>query len=271
MLPVVATSEGSASTTNRPPQPHPIDTQATSHEIDNTDNIERPPVSPITPTASHVDPAEAASIDTKFPYALPADNGRFMQRPESLPIDEDQNFDAIALKSSLATLELQKQKARQDMLKLRDIRDGGLQSPERFKDDLVSGRLTYEARPQNALQATLEGGNDSSDEGDDDGDTHAGKREHASMKIPGPQNIVRCPPINWEKYHIIGEPLDRMHEDQRIRPTPGQPWSEEREAVASGSYEPSRDKSAPISQTKPAHLPPPMETRRSHNRKKSGG
>ncbi|KAK5130670.1 hypothetical protein LTR08_001831 [Meristemomyces frigidus] len=37
-------------------------------------------------------------------------------------------------------------------------------------------------------------------------------------RIPGPQNVVRMPHINWEKYHIVGEPLDRMHEQQRRWP-----------------------------------------------------
>ena len=38
------------------------------------------------------------------------------------------------------------------------------------------------------------------------------------IKIPGPQSVVRMPHINWEKYHIVGESLDRMHEQQRRWP-----------------------------------------------------
>lgn len=41
--------------------------------------------------------------------------------------------------------------------------------------------------------------------------------------VPGPQNVVRSPPINWAKYHIVGESLDKLHEEQRARPKPGQP------------------------------------------------
>ncbi|KAK4540789.1 hypothetical protein LTR36_008866 [Oleoguttula mirabilis] len=37
-------------------------------------------------------------------------------------------------------------------------------------------------------------------------------------RIPGPQNVVRMPNVNWDKYHIVGEPLDRMHEQQRRWP-----------------------------------------------------
>ncbi|RMY28611.1 hypothetical protein D0865_15720 [Hortaea werneckii] len=39
--------------------------------------------------------------------------------------------------------------------------------------------------------------------------------------IPGAQNVVRTPYINWEKYHILSEPLDRMHEQQRRWPGAG--------------------------------------------------
>ncbi|KAK5127133.1 hypothetical protein LTR85_008493 [Meristemomyces frigidus] len=37
-------------------------------------------------------------------------------------------------------------------------------------------------------------------------------------RIPGPQNVVRMPHVSWDKYHIVGEPLDRMHEQQRRWP-----------------------------------------------------
>lgn len=37
-------------------------------------------------------------------------------------------------------------------------------------------------------------------------------------RIPGPQNVVRMPHINWEKYHVLGEPLEQMHEQQRRFP-----------------------------------------------------
>lgn len=42
-------------------------------------------------------------------------------------------------------------------------------------------------------------------------------------KIPQPQNIVRMPPINWAKYQIVGEPLEKMHQEQILRPSSGEP------------------------------------------------
>ena len=41
--------------------------------------------------------------------------------------------------------------------------------------------------------------------------------------FPRPQNIVRCPPINWAKYHVVGEALDKLHEEQISHPTSGEP------------------------------------------------
>lgn len=37
-------------------------------------------------------------------------------------------------------------------------------------------------------------------------------------RIPGPQNVVRMPYVNWDKYHITGEPLDQLHDLQRKWP-----------------------------------------------------
>ncbi|KAK5722541.1 hypothetical protein LTR15_005772 [Elasticomyces elasticus] len=46
--------------------------------------------------------------------------------------------------------------------------------------------------------------------------------------IPGPQDIVRMPPVNWEKYHIVGSALDQMHEQQRRWPGSSFAYGEER-------------------------------------------
>lgn len=40
---------------------------------------------------------------------------------------------------------------------------------------------------------------------------------------PSAQNVYRMPPINWAKYHVVGDALDKLHEDQRRRPVLGQP------------------------------------------------
>ncbi|KAI1345123.1 hypothetical protein F5Y15DRAFT_18075 [Xylariaceae sp. FL0016] len=45
----------------------------------------------------------------------------------------------------------------------------------------------------------------------------------AWSKIPKPQNIVRCPPINWSQYAVAGDSLDRLHAEQVSRPAQGVP------------------------------------------------
>lgn len=51
--------------------------------------------------------------------------------------------------------------------------------------------------------------------------------------LPKPQDIARCPPINWSQYAVQGEVLDRLHSEQLSRPTLGTPAR----LGANGSYE----------------------------------
>lgn len=41
--------------------------------------------------------------------------------------------------------------------------------------------------------------------------------------LPKPQTVVRCPPINWAQYAVVGEPLDKLHREQLTAPTLGAP------------------------------------------------
>ncbi|KAI5866857.1 hypothetical protein GGS23DRAFT_615488 [Durotheca rogersii] len=41
--------------------------------------------------------------------------------------------------------------------------------------------------------------------------------------LPKPQNVVRCPPINWSQYAVVGESLDRLHAEQLSSPSQGGP------------------------------------------------
>lgn len=41
--------------------------------------------------------------------------------------------------------------------------------------------------------------------------------------LPKPQNVVRCPPINWSQYGVVGESLDKLHAEQQRAPTQGAP------------------------------------------------
>lgn len=233
--------------------------------LDGAEDIQRPPISPITPTASFERLAEGGSSESTFPH-VPPDESRFIERPTSLPVDEESNPDITALRAAASVLQLQKQKAQRDIQTLKEIRDAAVQEPERFVDELRSGNLQHEPDHSNPLKATFEDA--SEDESDKDVPMVSSdiKSRSKFKQIPSAQNVVRCPPVNWEKYHVVGESLDRMHEEQRIRPTPGQPWSEEREAIIAAPYSPFRDKPQPQA----SQLPPPMQTRRSFRRKSQG-
>ena len=41
--------------------------------------------------------------------------------------------------------------------------------------------------------------------------------------LPKPQSVVRCPPINWSQYGVVGESLDKLHAEQQRAPTQGVP------------------------------------------------
>ncbi|KAF1346706.1 hypothetical protein BDV97DRAFT_224672 [Delphinella strobiligena] len=58
--------------------------------------------------------------------------------------------------------------------------------------------------------------------------------------VPTPQDVVRCPPIEWAKYHVLGETLDKLHEEQQLRPGIG--GSEGRESLVAGPYNPFVDR-----------------------------
>ncbi|KAK3372512.1 hypothetical protein B0H63DRAFT_485074 [Podospora didyma] len=45
----------------------------------------------------------------------------------------------------------------------------------------------------------------------------------AWRKLPKPQTVVRCPPVNWAQYGIVGESLDKLHAEQVAAPTLGAP------------------------------------------------
>ncbi len=45
----------------------------------------------------------------------------------------------------------------------------------------------------------------------------------AWQTLPKPQTVVRCPPINWAQYGVVGDSLDKLHAEQVAAPTPGVP------------------------------------------------
>jgi hypothetical protein len=66
-------------------------------------------------------------------------------------------------------------------------------------------------------------------------------------RIPEAQNIVRMPCVNWDKYGIVGEPLERMHNQQKRWPgaTAGANKDRGREHAVAAPYSPFLDRLEP--------------------------
>ena len=186
--------------TARPKRSSP---QASSEERDVGGQHDRPSYSPITPTLSH----------SSLPHQAPADSGppqaQWMEEPASQPLDLEENPDAMATRAAISILQMQRQQTLKDMKDLNKTKQAALQQPEAFMNELKAGSLT--PRPRDGVNVDVD---------DDDSDDEPPKIETDSSfrRIPAAQNIVRAPPIEWSKYHIVGEPLNRMHEVQRQYP-----------------------------------------------------
>ena len=95
---------------------------------------------------------------------------------------------------------MQKRNAERDIVTLQQIKDKALGDPEGFVKALGGVRST------NDMLFSPE-----------DGGRQTQKREGEGEKwpeIPIPQNVVRAPPINWAKYQVVGDSLEKLHKDQ---------------------------------------------------------
>lgn len=200
--------------------------------------------------------------------------------PQPVPISESTNSDAIALRAAMSILQLQRQQALRDMQTLERQKEAAVADPESFARDVASGKVKArgmrgvlgpvgevgvvrgssigadrggdEAMHGGVVEGVEDG--EAMDDDDDDSEDEGGKSTvdmvGAFGEIPSEQNVVRMPPINWAKYHIVGESLDKLHEEQRSRPVPGQPLRDEDlkprsrapEHVIASPYDPWRDK-----------------------------
>lgn len=144
--------------------------------------------------------------------------------PPLEPFSESDNPDAIALRSTLSILQIQRQQALRDLKTLEHQKTVAAADPEAFSKAAVAGKIR--TRSSGVLgsepgfsPAPTQAPGAHHDEDLGMGATNVNVPDEKKFgDIPGPQSVVRCPPINWAKYHILGEPLDRLHEEQRRRP-----------------------------------------------------
>jgi hypothetical protein len=240
---LVNTAVGDASSATRPSSP----------------TSDRPPVSPITPTATAAQPAPLPP--DAGPRVAPPPATTFRQQPPSLPISESDNPDAIALRSAISLLQLQRDKSRRDLQALQDLKHAAVADPHAFVRSLQEQRAQAARTHSDVLTPTLAGladtpvgprHDDNHDEATSTGQRIDARKDSAHVDakaawtrfpaIPQPQNIVRCPPVEWAKYHIVGEPLDKMHEEQRKWPGSSEP-----PRIANGMRAPPHSVTAPYS------------------------
>nr|POF12751.1 hypothetical protein CFP56_09903 [Quercus suber] len=155
----------------------------------------------------------------------------YIPRPQPKPFSSEDSTDAIALRAAISALQFQKKKAQDDVRALEATRRKALQDPLLFKDELAAGRIREQRHTPGDMNSVLDA-SDSEDEDEDDMDLSVAENTSKETlprkpsapsqppfaRIPGPQNVVRMPPINWDKYNIVGAPLDELHEQQRRWP-----------------------------------------------------
>ncbi|KAI1810784.1 hypothetical protein GGS20DRAFT_565976 [Poronia punctata] len=209
----------------------------------------RPAYSPITPPLK---PTEFPPRPT-YTHASHVDSTAIPPPPPE-PIDFSTNPDVLALKSAISILQMQRRKAERDMVTLDRVKNAALADPEAFIQDLITGRIHTEGeRPLASSAETAqkfkgeEQKQDDDDDDDDDSDSDSDMEDVGQStsnntqdpatnqegieaterkpweSIPKPQNIVRCPPINWSQYAVVGESLDKLHNEQVMRPAQGTP------------------------------------------------
>ncbi|KAL8737920.1 MAG: hypothetical protein Q9181_001225 [Wetmoreana brouardii] len=212
-----------------------------------------PPFSPITPVMSNSLP----SHDSKgWQQASP------VQAPPIPPLQtfsESDNPDAIALRSAISVLQIQRQQSLRDLISLERQKKIAATDPEGFATAVTAGKIKTHSTgvlgstPGFTPSAPPRLGNSNDAETESDIEACAEPRASIFEDIPGPQNVVRCPPINWAKYHVLGEPLDKLHEEQRRRPVNDQTLDDEsqtrgEENIVAAPFDPWRDKLEPLPQ-----------------------
>ncbi|KAL6234789.1 hypothetical protein BDW75DRAFT_230888 [Aspergillus navahoensis] len=206
----------------------------------------RPPYSPVTPVFAHLTPVQNSSATNGTthpivpPATLPSPTSQVPPtpphtNPSSLPppapptfapeppppvsISESENPDAIALRSAISILQLQKQQSLRDIRTLERMKEAVAEDPERFARQLVDGKLTRKE------QGGFIDFNHEEEDRDEDTEIPDGGRQRSSElgTLPAAQNVVRMPAINWANFvdlHLVshdGMRCRHQHRRQRQR------------------------------------------------------
>lgn len=190
-------SDARQSTSQSPNRGHTSSNKASSG------SPERPSYSPVTPTLP-----EAVLPDQQPGQALPRP-AEFIDLPQALPVSLDDNSDAIAMRAALSILQMQRQQSLRDIRDLDKMKTAAIEDPEAFVEHLKASKLS--TNPRQGVDVDCDDGSENEAQNND-------PSEPQFPRFPTAQNVVRAPPVEWTKYGIVGEPLDKMHEAQRRYP-----------------------------------------------------
>ena len=180
-----------------------------------------PPYSPIMASVSNPDAVDHHTESAK------TERLQVVQPPPPMPIADSDNPDAIALRAALGILQIQRQHSLEDIKRLEQQKTAALSDPKKFvaalaNSDVVSASRTGLSRRYLQSEADIKPCRSSEDdETSSDIPINSQSSEPIHTEIPVLQEVARCPPINWAKYHVDGGILDTMHEEQRKRPSSG--------------------------------------------------
>jgi hypothetical protein len=251
--------------------PPPLSTSLSSSAVRSV-SPQPPPASPLTP------PAQPAKLATTTPPVVPTHQQpqppQFIEQPPSLPFSSHDSSDAIALRAAISSLQFQRLQAQRDLRTLEDIKRQAVERPEEYRKHVIATAQAKPTPPPWAVDDSPDQDMDSDDdavlgasatEGQEPADAQSESTaqsyptSYGSMlqsrppkkslqstgfpAVPLPQDVVRCPPIEWAKYNIVGESLDKLHSDQLARP--GNVGSSQRDSVVAAPYNPFLDKLDP--------------------------
>ncbi|KAL8949441.1 MAG: hypothetical protein Q9222_004447 [Ikaeria aurantiellina] len=184
-----------------------------------------------------------------------------LPRPPLEPFSESENPDAIALRAAISVLEIQRQQSLRDLVTLERQKKLAAADPEGFSKAMVSRQIQTQSNIVGDRTAgfTMPAHPSIEDEVQEQNETDTKQYDESKETeysrfgdIPARQNVVRCPPVNWAKYHVLGQPLDIMHEEQRKRPVndgglDSGPQTRAEQHIIAAPYDPWSDKIGPSS------------------------
>lgn len=103
--------------------------------------------------------------------------------------------------------------------------DGAEHADDPASGDVGKGKQPATGESSSGSGGRLNGGTDSGNPAKEKKIKNKGAKPQQPpwRELPQRQNVVRCPPINWAQYAVVGESLEKLHNEQLTRPDLGTP------------------------------------------------